>query len=322
MSVTFSGGITFTGGGFSFTEAPPAAPTAGWFSAGVQLPSYATVSSVNRITFATDTATSTVRGPLSVERRYHAATGNFNYGYHGGGTSPFVGLSTSIDRITYTTDTATATTRGPLDGVRYQGTGVSSTDYGYFGAGQNGSGKLASVSRIDYSNDTATATARGPLPFPIYKTAASTDTTTYGWFGGGSVFPSSPREVTSVSRITYANDTATATARGPLASARYALVATGNSSYGWYAGGDLSAAVDRITYATDTATASSRGPLLRGTYGFAGAGNNDYGWFGGGQPGPISSVQRIDYATDTATATYRGPLSAVTYALAASSGVQ
>ena len=41
--------------------------------------------------------------------------------------------------------------------------------------------------------------------------------------------------------------------------------ATGNNSYGWYAGGSGNATtVDRITYATDTATASARGPLLQG----------------------------------------------------------
>ena len=322
MSVTFSGGITFTGGGFSFTAAPPASATAGWFSAGIQLPSYAEVTTVNRITFATDTATASIRGSLSVTRKYHAATGNFNYGYHGAGVTSGAGSSTSINRIIYATDTATATTRGPLDGVRYQAAATSSTDYGYFGAGQDGSGKLASISRIDYNNDTATATTRGPLPLAIYKTAASSDTTTYGWFGGGSVFPAAPRPISSVSRITYANDTATATARGPLASSRYQLVATGNSNYGWYAGGDTYSNVDRITYATDTAIATARGPLSRSVYAFAGVGDNNYGWFGGGKPPPASTVDRIDYSNDTTTATTRGPLAAVTYTFAASSGVQ
>jgi hypothetical protein len=320
MSVKFSGGITFTGGGFSFTAAPPSQATAGWLSGGQQS---TVVSSVQRITFATDTATATVRGPLNGSRRNHSASGNLNYGYHGGGIGPGPFL-TSIDRITYTTDTETASTRGPLDATRYLSAATGSDSYGYFATGalSGSTTRQSSVSRIDYSNDTATTSNRGPLPVETYKPAATTDVTTYGWFGGGSRFPASPRPMSSVSRITYANDTATASARGPLASARYDLSATGNPSYGWYAGGDVSDAVDRITYANDTAVASSRGPLLVGKYLMAAVGNNDYGLYGGGKPGPISSVQRIDYANDTVTATYRGPLVATTYAFAGSSGVQ
>ena len=63
MSVTFSGGITFTGGGFSFTAAPPAAPTAGWFAGGNQ--GGAASPNVYRVTYATDTATATNRGSLA-----------------------------------------------------------------------------------------------------------------------------------------------------------------------------------------------------------------------------------------------------------------
>jgi hypothetical protein len=322
MSVTFSGGITFTGGGFSFSAAPPSQATAGWLSGGQQS---TVVSSVQRITFATDTATATVRGPLNGSRRNHSASGNLNYGYHGGGIGPGPFL-TSIDRITYTTDTETASTRGPLNVTRYQSAATGSDSYGYFATGaiSGDTTRQSSVSRIDYSNDTATTSNRGPLPVQTYKPAATTDVTTYGWFGGGSVFPAEPREISSVSRITYANDTVTASARGPLSSARYELSATGNPNYGWYAGGypNSPGAVDRITYATDTAVASIRGPLAAGKYLMAACGNNDYGLYGGGKTGPVSSVQRIDYANDTVTATYRGPLVATTYAFAGSSGVQ
>ena len=63
MSVTFSGAFTFSGGGFTATLAPPPDPTtASWFSGGYGPPKN---SSVQRITYATDTATATVRGPLS-----------------------------------------------------------------------------------------------------------------------------------------------------------------------------------------------------------------------------------------------------------------
>ena len=85
-------------------------------------------------------------------------------------------------------------------------------------------------------------------------------------------------------RITYATDTATASLRGPLSSARYALAAAGNSDYGWFGGGGdpavpylsggptTSTIIHRITYATDTATAAVRGPLSSGRTALAGAG--------------------------------------------------
>jgi hypothetical protein len=97
-----------------------------------------------------------------------------------------------------------------------------------------------------------------------YKLTA-TGNNDYGWFGGGidgSYF-------STVQRITYATDTATASVRGPLSSVRAAMGAAGNTTDGWFGGGEnpVTSTVDRITYATDTATASVRGPLsLARTY--------------------------------------------------------
>jgi hypothetical protein len=76
--------------------------------------------------------------------------------------------------------------------------------------------------------------------------------------------------ITTVSIITYANDTPTATSRGPLAFVTYGEGASFSSTnYGWLAGGYYQAtanstAVQRVTYATDTATSETRGPLTAG----------------------------------------------------------
>ena len=50
----------------------------------------------------------------------------------------------------------------------------------------------------------------------IYSLAGSGNDT-YGYFGGGG------GPISSVGRITYATDTATASTKGPLSAARYAL---------------------------------------------------------------------------------------------------
>jgi hypothetical protein len=101
-----------------------------------------------------------------------------------------------------------------------------------------------------------------------YKLAA-TGNQSYGYFGGGFV------AISTVDRIDYSNDTATASPKGPLSAARGYLAATGNSSFGYFGGGTPGprSTVDRIDYSNDTATASPKGPLSLARLGLAATGN-------------------------------------------------
>ena len=133
---------------------------------------------------------------------------------------------------------------------------------------------------------------------------------TAAWFGGGATL--SPFQgLSTVDRITFATDTATATVRGPLSGTRYSVGAVANTTDGWWAGGQAfgnKSTVQRITYATDTATASVRGPLSAAAgFNNGTAGNTTDGWFV--SVGAATTVNRITYATDTATASIRGPIS-------------
>ena len=86
----------------------------------------------------------------------------------------------------------------------------------------------------------------------------------YGWFGGGS---NPGGAVSTVDRIDFSNDSATASPRGPLSAARGYLAATGNSNYGWFGGGTVPTSpvlvqtVNRIDFSNDNATASTRALL-------------------------------------------------------------
>ena len=327
MSITITtGGITMTGGGVSFTASPPGGPTAGWFGAGYSSTFATRISTVQRITFATDTATASVRGPLSLAKQGPAATGNTTYGWFGGGKNPAAGNGQStIDRITYSTDTATASVRGPLSSNRYNLAATGNTTNGWFGGGYQypnpaAPGDRSTVDRITYATDTATASVRGPLTISVSEfSAAGTDTS--GWFGGG--YATGIKS--TVQRITYATDTNTASSRGPLSIITQGSGAvTDSTTYGWFGGGQTPArvsTVQRITYATDTDVATVRGPLSTSLSHTSGVGNTEYGWFGGGQPG-LSTVNRITYATDTATTAVRGPLSSALYYSASTSGIQ
>jgi len=241
-----------------------------------------------------------------------------NYGWFGGGATP--SSVATVDRIDFSNDSATATSRGPLSLARQGLTATGNSNYGWFGGGSPG--VISTVERIDFSNDSATASIRGPLSLARRKLAA-TGNSNYGWFGGGYI-PSPFTSFSTVDRIDFSNDAATALARGPLSSGRYNMGATGNSNYGWFAvsPGGIST-VDRIDFSNDASIASVRGPLSLSRGALTATGNSNYGWFGGGDtpsgPGPIeyTVVQRIDFSNDLSTASIRGPLSAARSYLAA-----
>jgi len=197
--------------------------TDGWFGGGRPAASpFSTLSTVDRITFATDTDTASVRGLLSVARSNFAAAGNTDYAWFASGSLGPAGRTSTVDRITFATDTATATARGPLSQTRSNFAAAGNTTDGWF-AGGNPAQSL--VDRITYATDTATASVRGPLSANRYNLAAGGNETD-GWFGGGRASSFQGLRST-VDRITFATDTATASVRGPLSAARYGLAAAG-----------------------------------------------------------------------------------------------
>jgi len=186
-------------------------PSSGYLGGGGPGP----YSKVNRITYATDTAAASVRGPLSLARFGLAAVSSTTIAWFGGGSGTPSFLS-RVDRITYATDTATASARGPLTVTARRLASSSDSIYGWFAGGEI-PGLTSRVSRIVFSSDTVAATSRGPLTSAKRGLAGLTQTTVYGFYGGGDT----GSKITTVDRIDFAGDTNTATTRGPLSSARY-----------------------------------------------------------------------------------------------------
>ena len=319
MAIVIEGGWTI-GGGISILP-PPSVATAGWFGGGSPGP----YSTVNRITFATDTATASSRGPLYGINSDIAAAGTLSSGWWGGGTPN----GSYNQLITYSTDTATASLRGSLStAVRGLAATSDGTTYGWWAGGFTGSDAVATVQRTTYATDTAATTTRGPLNGKrTYVTGIGT--TAYGWVGGGNVWSPSFANTDALERITYANDTATASTRGPVGYAASGIGAvTDQTTYGWWAGGNgnpspFTSTIYRTTFATDTATAAARSSLSAANAYLAGTGDVTYGWFGGGvAPSYISNVQRMTFATDTAATSARGPLTYAVSRHGAASGVQ
>jgi hypothetical protein len=283
-------------------------------------------STANRLTFATDTNTVAVRGPLSLARFGFAGTGNSVHGWYAGGlTSPSV---SRVDRITYASDTPTASIRG----TTFEGqTSYSSTDglYGWFAGFDRNPGPspdLNKIARIDFGNDNVATLHRGTLTVAVTNTSG-TGNTTHGYVLGGLAGPSGATSM--VQRIIYSDDTAVTTTRGPLSIPRYGHGSVQNSTNAWIAGGLTTgsanrSSIDRMQFSTDTATAVVRSNLSAGVSTWIGNGglsdNVEYGWFvGAGNPGMLSTVQRLSYDNDTSNTSIRGPLAAAQYLMAKSS---
>jgi len=276
----------------------------GYFASG-KTPSK--VSIVQRIDFGNDTATAATKGPLSVAKTFGGGSSSTSYGYQFGGYDPSPAVITTTDRIDYSNDTATAAVKGPLNTAVARNSGVGNADYGYSLGGRT-SNDVSTIERIDYSSDTSTASPKGKLS-AAKRATGSTGNSSYGYFGGG--YGGSPAQKrSSIDRIDYSNDTATAPAKGPLSSVRYSMGGTGNASYGYWAGGAYPnvSTTDRLDYSSDTTTAATKGPLSAVRRFHGATGTNSYGWWGGGNAGPIlSSVDRLDFSNDTATAAVKGP---------------
>ena len=268
---------------------------------------------IERLDFANDLLGGRYRGSLGVTVNAANGSGNANYGWLSGGTTP----NSNVQRVDFSNDGSQTSPRGNLVIGRFFHTATGNVNYGWHASGLT-PGAVSSVERIDYSNDLATAITRGSLLVSRDR-AGSTANTAYGWFVSGGF--SSP--VTSIDRIDFSNDSVSAVSRGNVPLGRAYANGAGNADYGWFSGGYATPAykttIDRITYANDTATAATRGPLTvaRSAHSAAstyvkevqrplyGVENGTYGWFAHGSNSGYSAVERIDFANDTAATTKR-----------------
>ena len=226
----------------------------GWFAGGTT-PSR--VSTVQRIDYGNDTATATVKGPLNLVNEYLGATGNASYGYFGGGY-----FTSKVDRIDYANDTPQTSPKGPLL-YSFYSAATGNSSYGYW---TQGSPSKTSIGRLDYSSDTTTASPKGNLSLARFDTGAlssringfpttaastpvdkgadgytistPTDAANYGYWSGGYNYGGSG-DTTSIERINFTNDTATASVRSNITSPGQGQSASSNGSYGYVFGGNI-----------------------------------------------------------------------------------
>ena len=312
---------------------------------------------IDRLDYSSDTTTAVAKGALPGPHNKYAAsaTGNSDYGYYMGG---FSGNVPNVSRIDYSNDTATASPKGPLSsgrayltatsarengfpttitqiaGDKVKGSPIASNgpNTGYSAGGRQPSpydGGMSVVDRIDYSNDTATASARGNLPSGFYSWGnTGTSTLDYGYITSGYNFNSSNPPTgrkTTLMRTDYSNDLATPSLRGGLIQPKYYAAAMGNTSYGYWAGGDPSPRhfLQRFDWSNDSADSVLKTPFSGNRYSMGATGTPSYAYFGGGdaapQPSPSNSsrIERLDMSNDDAAVVQKGSLQRVSSQTAA-----
>jgi len=251
--------------------------TDAWFGGGYNPSGNST--RVDRLIFLADLDTAVTKGPLSFVRYSLGAHGNTTDAWFGGGYSgPAPGFRSIVDRIIFASDSATAAAKGPLAIARYGNAAHGNTTDAWFGNGRaNPSTYLSSVDRVIFASDSATAVTKGPLSSNRYLLAAHGNTTD-AWYVAG-YDPTYNIPTTTVDRIIFASDTATAVVKGGLTISAYNRAGGGTTTDAWYAGGYQAAnvwpepfmgvrrsTVDRIIFASDTAAAVAKGPLSGARY--------------------------------------------------------
>jgi len=231
-----------------------------------------------------------------------------NNAYIGGGDEPADGGAngrvSTVDKLSYSTDTTARVPGANLDTAREGAGGVASVSAAYFGGGSTSGGGAGVVSNTDKTTFSSDTTARIPganLSVARFRLAGAHNGEK-GYFAGGE---NSPGRRSTVDKLTYSNDTATATPA--LSIARSELAGVGNLTHAYFGAGvnnsgNRTSAVDRIDYSNDTRSRIPGADLDQGRNDLAAAGNDTAGYFGAATSGPGSPdtiAQKLTYGTET-----------------------
>jgi hypothetical protein len=186
-------------------------------------------SSIERINLYNDSIIESPRATMSGNSFSESATvQTSSYAWIHNGVAPGTTLKSSVLRFDFSQDTSQVENRVNSSVNRGRHSAVYDTTYGWFGAGLGPSNSiLSSVERITFSSDTSTLTSRGSLT-QARQYVGSTQDSTYGWFFAGGQIPTSITSVSYIDRITFANDTDTATSRSDFPTSTYGTSAMSN----------------------------------------------------------------------------------------------
>ena len=290
------------------------APNTGYFGGGAA--GSPVFSTVDKVTYSSDTTARVPGANLSAARYGVAATGSSTAGYFGGGT-----IVSTMDKVTYSSDTTAQVPGASLSVGRLDVAATGNSTNGYFGGGRVPA--RSTMDKVTYSSDTTVQAPGASLSAARYGVAA-TGNTTAGYFGGGR---NSTPIFTTMDKLTYSTDTTAVVPGAALITNRLNLGAAGNLTAGYFGGGEGGSpagnrsTMDKVTYSSDTTAAVPGAFISSPRNSVTATGNSTNGYFGGGSPSS-STMDKIDYATDTRLSAIPGAsLSAARYKMGASSAL-
>jgi hypothetical protein len=292
--------------------------TIGFFGGGTTDGGTTKVSTVNKITYSTETRQATFANTLSSSRDGLAGAGNVDKGFLcGGGTPTFVNTA---DKVTYTTEAIGVVAGAALSQARAALGAAGNADKGFFAGGLNPT-VLATAGRTTYSTETHAAVTGANLSQARYYPAGAGNADK-GFFAGGLT----PTLVATTDRTIYSTETTAAVSGANLSAARRNMAGVGNSDKGFFSGGFNPAVVattDRTTYSSETTAAVSGANLSQARSTPAGAGTADKGFIAGGSTSqtspysPVTTAGRTTYSSETHAAVTGANLSQARDSLAA-----
>ena len=215
---------------------------------------FTTLSTMDKLTKATDTTAAAPGADLSGVRYETVATGNNDGGYWSGGRLP--GATSTTEKCTYSSDTsAQLPATANLHAARYWPSATSSPSAGYFGGG---SGYFSYMDKLTYADDTMAYTPGANLS-DARSRGAATASDTAAYFCGGN----QPSAISTVDKLTFASDTTTRIPSADLKAPVQRVAATGNTTEGYVSWGASTwppgseTTIEKITYSTDTTSLSS-----------------------------------------------------------------
>ena len=285
--------------------------TAGYFGGGYKTFGPNAVTTVDKITYSSDTTAQVPGASLSDGRYSLAAAGNTTAGYFGGGRDNGNQEQSRMDKLTYSDETTAYAPGANLTASRQYLAATGSSTHGYFAGSLPAT---ALMNKTTYSSDTTEAAPGANLNLANSYLAA-TSSTSAGYFSGG---VSGGTVLSRVEKTTYSTDTTAYTpgANLPIANYSHAGASAKENALpetipgppippntGYFAGGLGSpgtvSTMDKVDFSTDTNNVVPSAALSSPRYGGAAIGNRTAGYFGGGTPGPVSTMDKLIYSSDT-----------------------
>ena len=251
------------------------------------------VSSIDSLTFSTETTAASPAVLTITRNNLEAANGN-GFGWFGGGWTGSTSVST-MDRLSFSTQTVASSSA--VIGARSYHTAASSPGFGWF-AGGGGGPRTNSINKLNIVSETTTLS---PATLSAAKLSLTGTTGNgYGWFAGGST-QTFPSVITAaIDKINLAAEVRISFP-STLSSSRQRLGSTTGAGSAWISGGFTSAyatpsTIDKLTFSTETRTLSSAVLTTSRTDNRGASGGQGFGWFNVG-----ATTDKLNFSSETLT---------------------